>query len=1473
MAVEYKFKPYSPKNLKMATIASTKEDALKKSLESQKINLEARLKAQGIDPENLGGEFDNRNFLEKALNLQQDQGLLMDFFEVINRPVEAVKAAIMADINGQDVIQGAFEGLSGETVTPGSEFAEQALGIKAETGVGKFITSVGVDILLDPLTYLPAGFFLKRLGKLTRRTRNITNTALTGEMLQVLGKYNVLDDAGKAFNNLTDLEVALAKMDKAKADEIILDLKKAAEASGNSDIFYKGSAGNFNKDEYIAGTIDRNNYRNIMGFEERTNWLRETQTKIDELKITYKNNPTKLSEEINKLLPDSFKGKINDSALAELSLYDEVKPLIDDLGPDYKTVMTTTSVQGKTDVGVYRRLKIGDEEMYVRVLAFDAKKSAGAYGTTAMATMTGRKFMFGGGVDDIFIENADELNKIFEEAGLSDEIETVFKGGGRLPKGQNAINPYKRIDDLVKSKKLTKEVGDGLKKRLDDVQKAMMRKKLGAGGYIYLAEPGQKGVFAKFDDIEDYLDYSKTSMSWMTSGKGKSKLALRTKKGALSKKTLNTLKDAGFKVTDDTGKILDDLELQKFVDQYNVDVAGTKTKQFRYSGKLSADQAVIEQIVKDGKTVGLDTILADSMTSGTRQVQVSLLDFWQAEKAGTFLGKFADAINPYIKKFQSLFDPYASLPKEVQDVIRRMRGNLSVEFQTKTLRLAGLEEAFIKAFPDMSPQVITQIIEAGAYIDVDGIIKYAPRTMEAKDYIRHMLGSLDSGKPFQLRRFGNNSAELNFLNQLNDIMDGAVGVDDLFSIVEKNGVKALNFTGTAEDLQKMLAYADLNLRPTMLDFGKINLSDDGLKVLKEWPDIGEAVTLKTDVQKLLVQEGGFTNFLFDGAIDDTYMRHILTKDAYEYMSKNMPGVLSKFAKPGGEVFQTRTFIGSIDETNDFLRAYYEAPMDVFDPNFFRSTEDFLNKAFKNIEQGKMVDILLSSKDKYGDALIRVMDNTKPVRDALSPDDIMIKSFQEEYSAMYKNFSPEVQKAFDQFLTSQGFGKNKALVINRSMHGIIKQVEKAFVQLPDWLKTYDKFLNTWKGLTLITPGFHMRNLFGNSFNSYSVGMDLASQMRYSRVATIELNKFSEFQKILAQGGELTKAQQKIYDRVSEFMSSGLVQSHRGVRDLEQVKQATEEALKNGKGGAREFYDKTVRFNFNLAEKMDDTQRYMLYRWGLDKTGDAQKAIDTVAESLFDYSRLTSFEKDVMKRIVPFYTFMKNNFVFQAKNILRNPQQYARTGRAYKYYLEDIAGYSPEDLPDYATENMWIPLPMMVTKNDNEGIAFLKANLPLADFTELVENPFKKGVISVTAPIKLAIELGVGRDLFTGAPLTEFPGQTSVMEEGTGVLSGLRNERGNLSIVQTPLMQKILNDIGLRTPLNVASIGLDIVDTLAGYQGAPEGLGDFAQRAGIAGIQELERVELTKLYQDLEKLRELKKYYEQETGNQLPILPRG
>lgn len=259
-----------------------------------------------------------------------------------------------------------------------------------------------------------------------------------------------------------------------------------------------------------------------------------------------------------------------------------------------------------------------------------------------------------------------------------------------------------------------------------------------------------------------------------------------------------------------------------------------------------------------------------------------------------------------------------------------------------------------------------------------------------------------------------------------------------------------------------------------------------------------------------------------------------------------------------------------------------------------------------------------------------------------------------------------------------------------------------------------------------------------------------------------------------------------------------------------------------------------------------------------------------DALFDYSALTTAEREYMKRLFPFYTFMKNNLVFQAKAMLKNPGKYARLGRAYDYWNEDIGGIKTEDLPEYMQDNMWLPVPMEVTKDDEQAISFLKLNLPPSDFAEIVEDPFKRGVASISAPVKLAIELGTGRDTFTGQEIQEFSGETSRMQEGEGALGFVRDERGNFAISSNPYVQKVFNDLGLRVPRNYMSIALDVIDNITGYQTVNETSGDILSRLSVTGTQSVSNLEMTRLYQDLQQLRDLRSLYEQETQSKLPTL---
>lgn len=125
------------------------------NLENQVSNYKTRI-------ESTGQSTDKRNWLEKALNLPEDQNALFDIFELIGRPQQAVFGAIDAAQNGEDVWEGFKEGLGGSKKTSGGQLLRNA----GMEGSGEFnlfdpssydefslsdVLGFGMDLFLDPM--------------------------------------------------------------------------------------------------------------------------------------------------------------------------------------------------------------------------------------------------------------------------------------------------------------------------------------------------------------------------------------------------------------------------------------------------------------------------------------------------------------------------------------------------------------------------------------------------------------------------------------------------------------------------------------------------------------------------------------------------------------------------------------------------------------------------------------------------------------------------------------------------------------------------------------------------------------------------------------------------------------------------------------------------------------------------------------------------------------------------------------------------------------------------------------------------------------------------------------------------------------------------------------------------------------------------------------------------------------------------
>lgn len=133
-------------------------------------NLATRLNTVGVK-----NVDDDRGFIGKALNLEKNQGTLMDIFEILDRPANAIRNVITPEDRSKDVLTNLWEGLSGKQDTSGKDLIDRTFGegdsimnfiMKNNTdekfGIQHILRSVGnigAELVFDPLNWVGMGTF------------------------------------------------------------------------------------------------------------------------------------------------------------------------------------------------------------------------------------------------------------------------------------------------------------------------------------------------------------------------------------------------------------------------------------------------------------------------------------------------------------------------------------------------------------------------------------------------------------------------------------------------------------------------------------------------------------------------------------------------------------------------------------------------------------------------------------------------------------------------------------------------------------------------------------------------------------------------------------------------------------------------------------------------------------------------------------------------------------------------------------------------------------------------------------------------------------------------------------------------------------------------------------------------------------------------------------------------------------------
>lgn len=314
-----------------------------------------------------------------------------------------------------------------------------------------------------------------------------------------------------------------------------------------------------------------------------------------------------------------------------------------------------------------------------------------------------------------------------------------------------------------------------------------------------------------------------------------------------------------------------------------------------------------------------------------------------------------------------------------------------------------------------------------------------------------------------------------------------------------------------------------------------------------------------------------------------------------------------------------------------------------------------------------------------------------------------------------------------------------------------------------LRASDGLFGVWKGVTLLHPAYTLRNIVQNVIGTSMAGIRLRPMLRQSRPG-------SPVSKIVGDvlagrtptGFIVVSGQTWDARRFGDLLVQHNLIGSGIVSQISDVADTTRSFFSKITGG-------TLRRWFRINNQIESTMKAAAFWSALDEGTDLATALQKVARAMPDLTDLTRFEREGMKRIFPWYSWMRKNGALQLFHFLPNkPAFIAAPGKAQEAWEEAFSGNSvvPDELrPQWMREQQAV----QVSGDNVSGTVFLSASwLPFQELVKLGSGltDVRAGATALlesTRPgIRFIAETATGRDIFRrqeAEPLrpVDIPGQ--------------------------------------------------------------------------------------------------------------------
>lgn len=359
--------------------------------------------------------------------------------------------------------------------------------------------------------------------------------------------------------------------------------------------------------------------------------------------------------------------------------------------------------------------------------------------------------------------------------------------------------------------------------------------------------------------------------------------------------------------------------------------------------------------------------------------------------------------------------------------------------------------------------------------------------------------------------------------------------------------------------------------------------------------------------------------------------------------------------------------------------------------------------------------------------------------------------------------------------------------------------------PDAARVYqgilDRAQSWWVGTTLLPwPAYHARNFVGNVWNMalggfftsghkigrfWEVPLDPEAFMDFGRAAKMQTHITSGNEAALTtmkfnlNGVNMNGAEVLDLARRHGVIDHGFATTFFKAAAEQEVKMAApsmanaKELLKDGAslgawltpGGLAK--NPVMRLGKEVARGVDNHAKLAFFLNRLRKGDDAIEAASKTARYLFDFSDVTPFHSQILRRWFPFATWTMKNIPAQLRGLLERPTQFTlleKAGRASgapgspmlgvtsALAGQDVEGIHPSERPDALGIPEWMnrmaPVPLGRNADGDIEFGVLRGWIPAADL-EAVSNgktALRTPLDMLTPLLKVPLETAAGYSFF-------------------------------------------------------------------------------------------------------------------------------